>query len=326
MRSPYDAPVRIVILGGTQFVGRAIAERLAREHQLLLVHRGVHEPDDGAVGEHLHVDRADLLSVRTDLAAFAPDVAIDVYGMNAEDARIALAALPDGTRVVAISSMDVYQAYASLHRGLPIEAVPLDESAPRRAPEHWHIDRPEWEKVELEDVYLTAGATVLRLGAVYGPHDTQRRLELVLRRVRAGRTRIPVGAGTFLFSRVFVDDVADAVARVLTHDAPGEAFNVCERRTWTYRRFVELILEAAGSDARLVTVPDSALPPDLLMTASVRQHLLGDADKARQRLGWEDTDPWEALVRTVEWDLAHPPADGDLDVAADDAALAAAGS
>jgi nucleoside-diphosphate-sugar epimerase len=50
--------MRIAILGGTQFIGRAITERLANEgHQLLLVHRGEHEPPGLPEAEHAHADR-----------------------------------------------------------------------------------------------------------------------------------------------------------------------------------------------------------------------------------------------------------------------------
>ena len=68
------------------------------------------------------------------------------------------------------------------------------------------------------------------------------------------------------------------------------------------------------------------LPPDLRITGAGAQALLTDASKARQRLGWQDSDPVRALRRTVEWHLHNPPAAvrdfaTDNDFAADDAAL-----
>jgi hypothetical protein len=50
-----------------------------------------------------------------------------------------------------------------------------------------------------------------------------------------------------------------------------------------------------------------------------------DSSKARDLLGWTETDPHEALVRSVAWHLANPPEDASGDFAADDRALAAAG-
>jgi hypothetical protein len=45
--------------------------------------------------------------------------------------------------------------------------------------------------------------------------------------------------------------------------------------------------------------------------------------KARDLLGWTETDRHEALARSVAWHLANPPEDADADFTADDRALAA---
>ncbi len=77
------------------------------------------------------------------------------------------------------------RSYQSLHAGTQTDSVPLSELSPPR--QLRHIDTPDWENLEIEERYLAAEATVLRLGAVYGEHDYQHRFEFVLRRVRAGR-------------------------------------------------------------------------------------------------------------------------------------------
>src|SRR5207249_3981954 len=97
-----------------------------------------------------------------------------------------------------------------------------------------HIEAVQWENLDIEERYASRGATILRLGAVYGEHDHQRRLDFVLRRVRAGRRRLPIGAGTWLFSRVYVGDVATAVERALLRGRPrlasGGVLTVLESR------------------------------------------------------------------------------------------------
>jgi nucleoside-diphosphate-sugar epimerase len=174
----------------------------------------------------------------------------------------------------------------------------------------------------MEERYLPRGATVLRLGAVYGEHDYQRRFEFILRRVRAGRKRIPIGSGQFLFSRVYVGDVAAAVSLALAGDRRGEAFNIVEPVTAPYRLFAEQILAAAGaSDAELVRVRDDLLPDDLSLTGALDQHLLMDSWKARTVLGWTPADPAESLRRSVRWHLENPPADASDDFSADDEVL-----
>jgi len=54
----------------------------------------------------------------------------------------------------------------------------------------------DYDKLDVEPLYLARGGTALRLSLIYGEHDRLRREEFVLRRVRAGRRRIPFGAGT----------------------------------------------------------------------------------------------------------------------------------
>jgi hypothetical protein len=56
--------------------------------------------------------------------------------------------------------------------------------------------------------------------------------------------------------------------------AAGEVINLAESRTYPMGLWVELIVQAAGSDAELVRVPDDALPPDLAITGAPGQHLL----------------------------------------------------
>lgn len=319
--------MRIVVIGGTWFIGRAIVDRLTREgHEVLVVHRGKAEPAELASVRHLHVERAELPRSGAEIAAFRPDGAVDVSAGNGDDAAAALEALPDGVRLVAISSGDVYRAYEALHSDRQTDGVPLTEDSPLR--ETRHVDGPAHENLEIEELYGARGATSLRLGAVYGPHDYQRRFEFVLRRLRGGRTKIPIGSGGFLFSKVYVDDVAAAASLVLQSSArTGGAFNVVERTTAAYRLFAEQILAAAGAvgaDAELVQVPDAVLPTDLTVTGTISQHLLMDASRIREVLGWRETDPLAALETSVRWHLANPPADWDRDFTADDKALAAA--
>ncbi|TDD26673.1 NAD-dependent epimerase/dehydratase family protein [Kribbella turkmenica] len=313
--------MRTAILGGTRFIGRAAVERLSAEgHDLLVVHRGEHEPDDLPVVAHAHLDRNDGPALASALESFGVEALVDVSGMNAAAADAALGAVGPSVKLVAISSCDVYRAYDGLHSDRTTDGVPLTEESPLR--ERRFVDGPQYENLEMEERYLPRGATVLRLGAVYGEHDYQRRFEFVLRRVRAGRKRIPVGSGQFLFSRVYVGDVAAAVSLALAGDHRGEVFNIVEPVTAPYRLFAEQILAAAGAaEVELVTVRDDLLPEDLSLTGVLGQHLLIDAWKARTELGWSPADPAGSLRRSVRWHLDNPPPDASGDFSADDGVL-----
>ncbi|HKW60683.1 MAG TPA: NAD-dependent epimerase/dehydratase family protein [Candidatus Dormibacteraeota bacterium] len=318
--------MRVVVLGGTRFIGRAIVEELAASgDDVLIVHRGLLEPGDVLQVPHLHCDRAELVSHRDELAAFRPDAAIDCRALTRRDAEIALEALPDVPRRIVISSIDVYRAFGALNSEQETDPVPLDEESPVRPERHPYRGKmpgmDEYDKLDVEDVYRPRGATVLRLPMVYGEHDYQRREEFLLRRVRAGRKRIPFGAGTWLTCRAYVGDVGRAARLVLEKDVTGEVMNICEDRSYSMRMWSRMILDAARSDAELVRVPDAALPEDLKFTGTMPQHIAASAQKARRLLGWTTSNPLETLRTTVRWHLAHPPADASSDFAEDDRAL-----
>jgi nucleoside-diphosphate-sugar epimerase len=323
--------LKVVVLGGTRFIGRAIVEDLAAAgHELLLVHRGVLEPDGMPEAQHLHAERADLLRHRGTLAAFHPDAAIDCRALTRADAETALAALPEGIRLVVISSLDVYRAFGALNQDRETDPVPLDEGSPVRPNRYpyrgMRDDMHDYDKLDVEDVYLPRGATSLRLPMVYGERDYQRREEFLLRRVRAGRTRIPVGSGMWLACRGYVRDIARGARLTLESSAAlGEPLNLCEERTFSIGMWSRMILEAAGFSAELVRVADDRLPEDLKPTGAMAQHIVSSAQKARSLLGWSDTDPMANLRVTVAWHLANPPPRPDQDFSADDRALSMAG-
>jgi nucleoside-diphosphate-sugar epimerase len=322
--------MRILVIGGTQFIGRRVVELLVgRGDEVLLVHRGTTEHEE-TLGTHLHVDRAEFASVADRVRTFAPDAVVDAIAMTAADVEAVLPHLPE-VPIVLLSSIDVSLAYgALLAKGPAVVPVPFDEEAPVRENRYPYRSgsRPgergyDYDKLDVEPPYLARGAAVLRLGMVYGPRDPQRREEFVLRRVRAGRRRIPVGPATLLLPRVFIDDAAASVLAALDRfdRAGGEVFHVTERATYPIGAWMRRILAVAGHEAELVRVPDDLLPDDLGLTGGVEQHLLASSAKATRELGWQPSDLDTAIERSVRWHLDNPPTGSDDDFSTDEEAL-----
>lgn len=325
--------MRVLILGGTLFIGRRITlELLARGDDVMVVHRGQTEPAELSGCAHVHAARDALAGVADQLRGFRPDAVIDTRAMTRAQADAVLPHLPDA-HLVLLSSIDVYRAYELLLAGRGGEPVPLTETSPVRSARYPLRDLmpglgEHYDKLDVEPLYLARGGCVLRLSLIYGEHDGQRREEFMLRRVRAGRRRIPFGAGTSLDTRCYVGDVASAVLAALDRAsaAAGEVFNVGDLATGTARDWALAILAAAGSEASLVTVPEDLVPPDLEGSRSIAQHFLVDSRKAATLLGWRPSDPAETIPVSVRWHLENPPAEVDEDFSADDRALSAATS
>lgn len=322
--------MRVIVLGGTRFIGRAIVHNLAEHgHQVMVVHRGEVEPENFPDVQHVHAQRKDYGERKDDLAAFGADAVVDTIAGTRASALLGIEAIDGDLRRVVLSSVDVYRAYGALQNDQVTDAVPFNEDDPVRTERFPYRGKmpgaDDYEKLDVEEEYRARGGIVCRLPMVYGEHDYQRREEFILRRVRAGRERIPIGAGTWLTSRGYVGDIADGVRRVVEATGmEGEIFNLCERRSASAGMWAQMILDAAGSTAELVRVPDDVLPADMELTGSIKQHLLADASKARRLLGWTDTDAAQNLRRTVAWHLANPPQpDGEQTFADDDKALEA---
>src|SRR5256885_16680067 len=175
--------------------------------------------------QHLHCERGELAAHRKELDAFRPEAVVDCRALTRTDAELALGALPDAKRWIVISSVDVSRAFGSLNSELETDPVPIDEESavrPTRYPYRGQMPGMDhYDKLDVEDVYVPRGATVLRLPMVYGEHDYQRREEFLLRRVRAGRKRIPFGAGMWLARRGFVRGVARPVGPLVPDSAAG---------------------------------------------------------------------------------------------------------
>jgi nucleoside-diphosphate-sugar epimerase len=313
----------IAVLGGTRFIGAATLEELLEHgHEVLVVHRGETERDDLPTVEHAHLDRHDVDVLRTTLRDFGAQVVVDTCAYTRADADDLVAAVDDEVRLVVLSSQDVYRQFHRLRTGAPsVDPLPLDEDAPLRSGSERYLFRGEvrpagvgaagmedYENLDVEEVVLPHGATVLRLALVYGERDPMRREEFVLGQVRAGADRIEVGAGTLLWTRCWVRDVARAVRLACERDAAaGLPLNVGERRTVPVLAWVRAILDVAGHDVPVDILPDDALPAGLRWTGARSQHVLADSSRARRVLGWEDRDLHTAVRASVTWHLANPP-------------------
>ena len=303
--------MRVAVLGGTVFVGRAIVEVLvAAGHDVTVVHRGEHEPDPASGYPdvaHVHADRAAL--PRLDCEAV-----VDCLATTGADTERVLSALPD-VPLVMLSSCDVYPMLHALRAGTVECDAPITEATPVRSerfPYRGLIEgMDDYEKLDCEPQYLERGGVVLRLPFVTGPHDYQRRESFVLRHIAAGSPTIALGAGGTAISRVHVADVGTAVHAVLRNDVRGEVFVLGDAPSSDGRAWADEIVAAAGAPLDVVTVADDEVPEDAWWTQRHPQQLLVSPAKAMSMLDWRPT-PWREAVRTsVEWHLRHPPATPD---------------
>ncbi len=322
--------MRILILGGTRFIGPAVLMRLHDAgHAVTLFHRGATHTDGLPDVPHLHGDRGQLAAFRATFAALAPEVVLDMAPATEGDARAVMETFRGiAGRVIAISSCDVYRAFGVLigTEDGPADPVPIAEDAPLRQHLYPHRGesfrtsdderrwKEEYDKILVERAVLgdaRLSGTVLRLPLVYGPRDNQHRLLPYLRRMDAGEPQITLDTrlAGWQASRGYVENVAVAIAATVIDDrARGRIYNVAELDALTEAAWVQAIADAAGWDGEIIAMSPEELPKEQRVTMSVTQPLVIDSRRIREELGYQErVARTDALRETVAWERANPP-------------------
>ena len=248
--------MRLLVLGGTKFVGRAVVEEaLARGHDVTLFNRGRTNPELFPDAEHLVGNRDGDLSA---LEGRTWDAVVDPSGYVPRVVRASAELLRDAVgHYVFVSSVS---AYATPYGPRFTEEAPLAE-----------LDDPPSEdvranygglKVACERVVEDAFAgrcTLVRAGLVVGPHDpTDRFTYWVTRAARGAEVLAPAPADRHV-QFIDVRDLAEWMLRCAEEPIPG-AFTVTGPvPPVTMADLLDACVRAGGTDARPVWVDEEFL-------------------------------------------------------------------
>jgi 2'-hydroxyisoflavone reductase len=247
--------MRLLVLGGTKFLGRGIVDAaLASGHDVTLFNRGETNPGLYPEVESLRGDRQQDLSA---LANREWDAVIDPSGYFPKDVRASAELLRESVgHYVFVSSISVY--------AFPVPAG-IDESAALND-EIADADAVTGEsygglKVGCENVVrdvLGDSGTNVRAGLIVGPHDPTGRFTYWPVRVANGGEVLAPGDPGRAIQFIDVRDLGAWLVHVAERRIGGD-FNATGEPRLTMGGLLETCLDVSGSDAELVWMSDEFL-------------------------------------------------------------------
>ncbi|MFE9447846.1 SDR family oxidoreductase [Streptomyces sp. NPDC006739] len=234
--------MRLLVLGGTEFVGRAVVKAaLGRGWDVTVFHRGRHEPPSGA--RSLHGDR----NAPDGLAALAGDTGwdavVDTWSAAPRAVREAARLLRGRVgRYVYVSSRSVYAWPPA--PGLA-EDGPLVEGASADAEQTGYARDKRGGELAAAEAFGADGSLLVRAGLILGPDENIGRLPWWLTRIARGGPVLAPGPEDLPLQYVDVRDLAEwilgALGRALSgpynlvsppgHTTTGELLRACARVT-----------------------------------------------------------------------------------------------
>lgn len=225
--------MNVLILGGTQFVGRHVVEALlAVGHRVTIMNRGQTPDELPPQVERLRGDRDIGAEAYKALGNRCWDVCIDVSGFTARQVRPAVELLRCRVhRYVFISAVAVY--------GDPVDR-PVLETHPRVPPadeDATDLDGEMYARLKVtcenivQDVFADR-ATLLRPQIVAGPFDPSGRFSCWVHRTTRGGEMLAPGDGSDHLQFIDARDLARFATFVVENDLSG-TFNLAgPRLTW----------------------------------------------------------------------------------------------
>ena len=300
--------MRILVIGGTRFVGHAMAEAaLEAGHDVTLLHRNATEELPGAT--HLLADRDGDLAV---LADGSWDATIDVCAYLPGQVAAIHDALGDrGGHHVFVSTVSVYADQDA--PGADEDAALLPESSPGTREvtgETYGPLKVACERVARER-WGDDGLTIIRPTYVVGPRDmTARYPWWVLRAARGGRMILP-GPADAPMQCIDARDMGAWTIRLVEGRVTG-VFTAARPAT-TFEEFVNDTVAAVGEAVELVRVDgtylieqgvDGAQLP--LWSEGAPEYVLAMSTARAEAAGLTHR-PFDEVVRdTLAWAQAHP--------------------
>lgn len=289
--------MKILVIGGSYFLGRVFLMLTADMHDITVVNRGTYSVE--ALGaRQIRGDRHDPALWQNIGEDY--DVAVDFCAYGKGDIRLFFENFGGHVRqYILISTVDVYQRT----EGVKKEDAPFEDRIFSGEAGMYIAGKVALEQ-ELAEVCAKRDVpySVLRPAVLYGPFNyAPRESEYIRFMVQQGLLpHITDASGRFQF--VYVKDAAEAVKRCLLNEkAYGQAYNLCQDEIMDYDSFYQCLAEAADMEVREIPLTCSQAQQQgvpLPFPVGQEETLLVSNGKSREELELAYTDIREGMGKT----------------------------
>lgn len=293
--------MRILIVGGTIFVGRNVVEVLLEAgHEVTLLHRGRHPSPFVDQLEELTADRRDGEALARVLRDRRFDACIDTCGYEPDEVALLLNTLEGVTeRYLFCSTCSVYD-YDRLAQMPLLEDAPLVETPPES--DHPHAAYG-YNKVRCEAEALgRAGfaTTVIRPSYILGPHEPYYREPYFFERAEAGRPLPLPGGGYNVHAYGDARDLAAAFCLAITAESTyGKAYHLSGEAVTLRHLTLECLRAAVAAEPTALVRPI----PFGRLEAAYERDWGGDGPPPPFPFAWDRTLILDqsAIERDLDW-------------------------
>jgi nucleoside-diphosphate-sugar epimerase len=245
--------MKLLVLGGTRFVGRAVVtDALSRGWEVTVLHRGVTGRPPAGV-EVLHADRTDEAAFSVATRSRRWDAVVDTWsGAPSVATRNAALLARQVDRYAYVSSQSVYEPVTHVD-----ERSPLVDGDPHADGD---VDYAALKRgAELGIVASFPDAVLARAGLILGPHEDVGRLPWWLTRIAAGGRVVAPGRPRRALQYVDARDLAAWLLSSLEDGVSGAVDLASRSGHTTMAGLLDACVRATGSAAQLVWIAQDEL-------------------------------------------------------------------
>ncbi len=304
--------MRILVIGGTRFVGYHVVKRLlAGGHDIVVFNRGKSQDDFGSSVERFNGDRRDDALFFKIFHKKNFDAVIDVIGYKSRNIETSVRVF-DGMigHYLFISSGQVYLVTENRH--VPSREEDFDQpliKCPEGEEDAWKygVGKRECETI-LMRAHQNNGfpMTILRLPIIHGPRDHTLRTYSYLLRLQDGGPIILPDGGTTVIRHIYIGDVANTATEILNNEkTKGQVYNLTQSEVLDLKSFIELCASIMKRGVKFVETSIAEIIKNgldiSLSPFTSRWVSLLDPSKAERELNFKSTPIRDWLKSTIDW-------------------------